>query len=101
LPLDEVTAAADSKVLFLQAEVEVSEAGKVHVKLNAPDGVHAWVDDQPAPAFTGDSFETDLGTGRHKLTFRVDASTRRGNALRVEVLKPKDSSAEYTVVGGR
>ena len=101
LPLDEVTAAADSKVLFLQAEVEVSEAGKVQVKLNAPDGVHAWVDDQPAPAFTGDSFETDLATGRHKLTFRVDASARRGNTLRVEVLKPKDSSAEYTVVGGR
>lgn len=101
LPLDELTEAAGGKTLYVQAEVEVSHGDKVLVKLNSAEGVTAWVDDQPAPAFSDSGFTTELSTGRHKLTFRVDAPARKDRPLRVEVLKPGGSSAEYAVVGGK
>lgn len=99
LPLDEVAATAESPVLYLQAELEVSHGDKAVVKLNSADGVTSWFDDQPAPL--GPSFPIDLTTGRHKLTFRVDVEARKGRALRVEVVKAEGSSAEYVVVGAK
>jgi len=101
LPLGELAGEAGSKVLYLQAEVEVSLGGKVDVALDAPDGVTAWVDDRPAPAFHGPRFAAELTTGRHKLTFRVDTAARKEPTLRVEVLRPAGSAVEYAVVGGR
>jgi hypothetical protein len=101
LPLDEMVAAADSPLLYLQGEVEVSHGDTVRVKLNSAEGVRAWVDDRPAPAFAGDAFTTRLESGRHRLTFRVETAARTSPVLKVEVLKPEGSSAEYAVVGGR
>ncbi len=100
LPLAELTPES-GPTLYLQGEVEASHGDKVVVKLNASDGVSAWLDDQPAPPFRDDSFVTELPSGRHKLTFRVDTAARTEPTLRVEVLKPPGSSAEYAVVGGR
>jgi putative heme-binding domain-containing protein len=100
LPLGELTPEA-GKVLYLQGEVEVSHGGTVLVKLNSASGVTAWVDDQPAPAFSGSGFTTELSAGRHKLTFLADTAARGDVPLRVEVLKPAGSSAAYDVVGGR
>lgn len=99
LPLDELAVAAGGPVLYLRAEVEVSRGGALAVKLDSADGVHAWVDAKPAPPGAG--FTTPMATGRHTLTFRVDAAARKDKALKVEVLKPAGSSAEYAVVGGR
>ncbi|MCA1685396.1 MAG: c-type cytochrome, partial [Planctomycetia bacterium] len=100
LPLDELTPEA-GKVLYLQGEVEVSHGDRVVVKLNSARGVTVWVDEQRAPAFTGSEFSTELPSGRHRLTFRVDTPARNGVPLKVEVLKPPGSSAEYAVLGGR
>lgn len=99
LPLDEVATEAGSRVLFLRADVEVSQAGKVAVNLDRGDGVNAWVDDQPAPS--GAKFETELSAGRHTLTFRADTGVRSGKTLRATVMKPAGSTAEYVVVGGK
>lgn len=101
LPLEDLAADSASKVLYLQAEIEASAGGSLSVKLNDPAGIHAWLDDQPAPPFSADAFPITISPGRHTLTFRVDPSTRNNKPLRAEVLKPPGSSAEYTVLGGR
>ncbi len=100
LPLGELTSEAGT-ILDLQAEVDVSQAGAVVVKLNDPVGVTAWVDDQPAPAFSGPSFPCELAAGRHRITFQVDTTARRDPVLRAEVLKGPGSTVEFSVVGGR
>ncbi|GAC1475964.1 MAG: hypothetical protein NVSMB9_29510 [Isosphaeraceae bacterium] len=99
LPLDELTGPAVDKVLYLQADVEVSHPGKVNVRLDSSEGVNTWVDDQPAPR--GSPFTVDLATGRHTLTFRVDTAARSSRSLKGEVLKPPGSTIEYSVIGGR
>jgi hypothetical protein len=101
LPLHELTADTGGKVLYLQAELDVSHGDKVEVKLDDPSGVTAWTDALPAPPFQGASYPAELSTGRHKLTLRVDTAARKARTLRVEVLKPVGSSAEYSIVGGR
>ena len=99
LPLSEATAASGSKVVYLQADLDVTHGDKVTVALNSAEGVTAWVDDQPAPPFEENRFPTALKTGKHKLTFRVDTRSRKAPALRAEVLKSEGSSAEYVIVG--
>lgn len=99
LPLGEIVAESGSPVVYLRAEVDVSQAGKVAVTLNSADGVRAWVDAEPAPA--GTPFEAELSAGKHTLTFRVDTAARREKALRVVVAKAGGSTAEYAVVGGK
>ena len=101
LPLSEATAASGSKVVYLQADLDVTHGDKVTVALNSAEGVTAWVDDQPAPPFEENRFPTALKTGKHKLTFRVDTRSRKAPALRAEVLKSEGSSAEYVIVGGK
>ena len=101
LPLGELTADTGTKVLYVQAEVDVSHGDNVEIKLNDASGVTAWIDAIPASFSAGASFPAELATGRHKLTFRVDTTARKSPTLRVEVLKPAGSSAEYSVVGGR
>jgi len=100
LPLNELTASAGGRVVVLRADLDVSHGDPVAITLDSPAGVTAWVDDRPAPPFTGRSFTLPLITGHHTLTFRVDLAARPGADLRVEVLKPPGSSAEYAVNGG-
>ena len=42
-----------------------------------------------------------LAAGRHSITLRVDTTARQSQEIRVEVVKPAGSTAEFTVVGGR
>ena len=101
LPLSDVSTTSGSKVDYLQADLDVTHGDGIDVALNSAEGVTAWVDDQPAPAFAGNRFQTTLKTGKHKLTFRVDTEARKTPVLRAEVLKSEGSSAEYVVVGGK
>ena len=103
LPLGEIAALAGSKVLFLQAEIAVSHAGKVAFLFHSPDGLTAWLDEKPAPApsLAGNAFEAELTEGTHRLTIRVDTLKRKAEGLRVVVAKPAGSRAEYAVVGGK
>ncbi len=100
LPLDELTAGA-GKVLYLQAEVDVSQGGEVLVTLDSAEGVTAWIDRPLETQFPASRFPAELTPGRKTLTLRVDTAGRKSPVLRVEVSKPPGSRAEYAVVGGR
>lgn len=97
VPLDEFAAQAGSPVLYLRGEVNVTAAGTVGFRLASAEGVTAWVDGKPAD---GTSFAVDLEPGVHALTLRIDTAARKA-PLKVELVKPEGSSAEFTVVGGR
>ena len=41
-----------------------------------------------------------LEAGRHSITIRVDTKLRPSPTIRVDIVKPQGSSAEFTIVGG-
>ncbi len=101
LPLNEATAlSGGSKVLYLRGEIDVTVAGEVQVRPQFPDGIRFWVDDVDAPLGTAE-FTTIVPVGRHPIVVRVDTSSRKEDFLRIEIVKPEGSKAEFTVVGGR
>jgi putative heme-binding domain-containing protein len=100
LPLDELTASAGSKVLYLQGEISASTAGAIRILVDSVGGTRFWVDDAPAPAGAA-ALTRALSPGRHMVTLRVDASARASREMKVEVDKPSGSPAEFTVIGGR
>jgi len=100
LLLDELTATAGSKILYLQGEINVSSAGPIRVQLDSGEGAQFWIDETAAPPATTTRV-APLTAGRHIVTLRVDTSARPSNEVKVEVTKPTGSRAEFTVVGGR
>jgi hypothetical protein len=98
LPLDEIVAAADSPVLFLQAHVLVSEPGRLEIRLNSTDGVSLWLDGEERDLAAGSLGE--LARGEHQLIFRVDTPRHTPVELRAELVRPENSTAAFTVVGG-
>ncbi|MGI8982290.1 MAG: HEAT repeat domain-containing protein [Pirellulaceae bacterium] len=111
LPLADVVAALKSDsagksttektVVFLQGEVEVSQAGELQLEVESPVPAHLWLDAEPfeQPA----KLTLPLTAGRHKLTLRLelpsDLSTEAG--LHVELKKPGGSNIQFDVVGGQ
>jgi putative heme-binding domain-containing protein len=100
LPLAELGASSGGRVLYLQGELDVSVGGSIRIRPDSPEGIRFWVDDQLAPAGTR-AFIPTLSSGRHPVTFRIEASARPARAITVEVDKPSNSPAEFTVVGGK
>ena len=99
LPLDELTALTASKVLYLQGEINVSNAGPIRFHLDSAQGVRAWVDDDEASEGKPE-FVTALAAGRHAITLRIDTKERLLPEIKLEVTKPPGSAVEFTVVGG-
>ncbi len=99
LPLDELTTQTGSKVLYLQGEIQVSSAGPIRFQLDSADGIHLWVDGELAHLDTP-AHVAVLSAGRHAIVLRVDTATRKSREIKVEVIKPSSSPAEFTVVGG-
>ena len=100
LPLEEAGAKGGDKVVYLQGELDVSAAGLVEVKLDRPEGLTFWIDEKPAPP--GKTSESiSLAAGRHSVTLRVDTTARLPATIKIELIKPPGSTAEFTVVGGR
>ncbi len=97
LPLDELVAVAGT-VLYLEADVQVTEPGNVDIKVDSPAGISLWVDGQPRAIDS--STLGELTAGEHQLVFRVDTSVRKPAELRVELARPQKSPASFTVVGG-
>jgi putative heme-binding domain-containing protein len=97
LPLGEFAAQAGGPVIYLRGEVNVTAAGPVGFRLGSAEGVSAWVDGREKE---GSTFAAELEPGVHALTLRVDTAARKA-PLKIEVVKPAGSSAEFTVVGGR
>ena len=98
VPLDEVSAATGKKVLYLQGEIELTAEGAVALQFDNPAGVSLWIGDRPTKIEKPTTL--DLPTGKHAITLRIDLVARGGNALRVDLVKPAGSTAEFTPVGG-
>ena len=100
LPISsDLVAATSEKVAYVQGEIAVSAAGPITFRFNSSKGLTGWLDDQALP--TGDAPTIEVAEGTHKLTLQVDPSARDRLPIRVEVVKPEGSSAEFSVVGGR
>ncbi len=98
LPLEELRQGKTPTVLILQGEVQVNEPGKVAFKIQSTEKVQVWVD---AEAHEGKTeIESPLEAGRHVITVRVELSGRDAPELKVDVLKPSDSTAQFEVIGG-
>src|SRR5262249_9210335 len=103
LPLDEAVSKSGSKVVYLQGELDLSASGAVKVQLDSGEAAQVWIDELPVPLSPG-AASSDVSlesTGRHAITLRVDTATRHSPTIRVEVIKPAGSKAEFTIVGGR
>jgi putative heme-binding domain-containing protein len=101
LALHEAAAAAGGgKVFYVRGDVDVTAAGAIQVSPRDPVGIRFWVDNLAAPLGTGE-FTTNVTPGRHAITVRVDRETRKKPELRIEVDRPANSLAEFTVVGGK
>jgi putative heme-binding domain-containing protein len=101
LPLDELLANEKTpKTIYLQGELTVSTAGPITIRVDSAQGIRFWLDDQSAPR-DATELTAPLEPGKHTVTLRVDSTTRASRDLKVEVIKPAGSSAEFTVVGGK
>ncbi|MEZ6053701.1 MAG: c-type cytochrome [Planctomycetaceae bacterium] len=96
LPLSEL-ASDVNQVLWLQAEVDVTQEGDVGISLNSAEGVQTWVGTRSS---VEDDFTVTLPRGVHQILLRVDTSARTSDVLRVELIRVEGSSAEFTVVDG-
>jgi putative heme-binding domain-containing protein len=99
LPLADVSALSSEKSVYVQGEIAVSAAGTIAFRFNSTKGLIAWLDDQKLP--DGELPTIEVGEGIHKLTLCVGIVARDFAPIRVEVVKPEGSSAEFSVVGGR
>ncbi len=98
LPLDELKKGGRKEVLYLQGEVEVSQAGEVEIDLQSTEATQVWVD---AQSFASQKkVVTRLSAGRHTITLRVEVGTTKTPTLKVELRKPSGSAIQFDVVGG-
>lgn len=99
LPLDELAAATKQSVLYVQGEVNVSKAGPVGIRWEAPAGTQVWIG---AESF-GEQRELtpDLAAGLHKVTLRIPAADQPGALGRLELFRVQGSGSEFAVVDGQ
>lgn len=99
LPLDELKPAPGPAVLYVQGEVDVSEAGVVAFTVQSTEAASVWIDAEPFDA--KGPIEKNLSTGRHTITVRVQMTGEsKDPGLKVELAKPSGSSAQFSVVNG-
>ena len=89
------------KVLYLQGEINVSNAGPVRFQLDSAPGSAVVGRRRAGCPSDKTEFATTLAAGRHTITLRVDTKERSSHEIKVEVTKPAGSPAEFTVVGGQ
>jgi len=96
LPLKEL-AEVYGPVLFLVAEVDVTQEGEIGVRLDSADGVLTSVE-----SFSSNEpeFALPLTRGRHTVMLRVDTRLRTKPTLTLELFRVPGSSAEFEVVDG-
>ncbi len=81
------------------AFVDVTQAGKVQLKLNSVSGLKIWQNQTPIPA--QESTLLLLPAGRTQLTFEIDRAVRGDLDLRVEFQKASTQpEGRFKVVGG-
>ena len=98
LPLDELRRGNRPAVVILRGEVQVNEAGKIAVHVNATEQAQVWVD---AEAFESQKqFEVSLQPGKHQVIVRVEVSDRPAPELKIELTRPAGSAAQFEIIGG-
>ncbi|HMC11818.1 MAG TPA: hypothetical protein VKH44_11030 [Pirellulaceae bacterium] len=97
LPLAELTRERPA-VLYLQGEIDVSQAGPVAIDIACTEATQVWLDAEPFEA--AKHVERELAAGKHTLTFRVEIGSQPDPQLKAELTKPAGSSAQFAVVNG-
>jgi putative heme-binding domain-containing protein len=97
VPLEEVTTRLQQTIVYLVGEVEVTQPGEIGVRLDSAEGIKMWVDKHLAQ--DADPV-VELPPGRHPITLRVDTQQRESDTLKLELFRPANSKAEFTVVDG-
>jgi len=96
LPLAELRKPASPNVVYVQGEIEVTQAGKVDFKLTAPKGTTYWVDENQYDTANN---AVDLPVGRHRITVRAEIDGKAPTLI-LEVLRPETSKAQFEIVHG-
>ncbi|QDU29869.1 hypothetical protein ETAA8_49850 [Anatilimnocola aggregata] len=95
-PLAELSSGSEGAALYLQGQFDVIDTGEIELELTAPTGTVWWLDAEP---FEGTTLaKREIATGTHRVTIRVPKAAGK---LRMEIRKPTDSTANYTVLGGQ
>lgn len=99
LPLDELVPSGGQPVLYVQGEFNVTAAGAIQFQVDAPPGTVLWIDSEEQN--TVDAPVVELAAGRHTATLRIDTAEHAGQSVRLELVKPNGSTAEFNVVDGQ
>jgi putative heme-binding domain-containing protein len=97
LPLVEI-ARERPGVLYLQGEIDVTQAGVVALDIASAEPAQAWLDSEPFES--AKRIERELPAGKHTLTLRVEVGTATDPTLQVDVTKPVGSAAQVVAVNG-
>lgn len=89
----------DAPVVFLQGEVNIVTGGEVTLQTNSTQPAQIWIDAEPFEA-TG-PITTLLSEGVHKITVRTKLGDNPSASLKVELVKPDGSEAQFDVIGGK
>ena len=98
LPLNELRAGDEPKVVILRGEVQVNEAGAVEFDIQSDATCQAWVDSQSIDPRA--KAVLPLEAGRHALILRVEIPASGAPRLRATLQRPEGSPAQFEVVGG-
>jgi len=99
LPLAELKKNDNDQPLYLMGEVEVSVEGEVTFQIESTEAVQGWAGATPFDAKQPST--TKLAAGRHQLVFRVEPAKSESPTLRVSLVKPSDSGAQFDIVAGQ
>ncbi len=99
LPFEELKSLSTDSQVLLQAELDVTEAGTVGIRVNSAQETRIWIDSQRLKSQPEN--EVELSKGIHKLTLLIDLSNRSEQGVQAEFFKPAGSKASFTVVGGK
>jgi putative heme-binding domain-containing protein len=99
LPLDDLAARTRQTVLYVQGEVNVSKAGDVGIRCDAPPATHLWVDSESFAEQR--ELTVHLEPGIHKITLRVTNGDQPGATAKLELFRVSEGSAEFTTVDGQ
>jgi len=99
LPFEELKGLATDSQILLQAEINVTQAGPVGLRLNSAQDTRIWIDARPLKSELENQFELEKGV--HKLTLLINLANRTDTGVQAEFFKPAGSKASFTVVGGK
>ena len=85
-------------VTFARFELEAASAGQTKLLFNSVIGLTAWLDATPIK-LTPETI-LDLTSGRHRVTFAIEFSERKG-PLRVELADVAGSTAKVQLMSGK